>query len=86
MDWKEPFIRFAKYAAKLGLMDAENIVVDDDLRRVYFTYKGDEYTIRMWNIGKNNRITDYTVYKTVPSEYGGTCGKTLYSGGNYELK
>lgn len=86
MEWKEPFERFAKYAASLGLMEAENIDVETDcLDRIFFTYKGEEYTIRMWNINPNGLITSYTVFKTIPSEWGGTCGKELYSCENYQL-
>lgn len=80
MNWKEPFERFAKYAANLALLDAENIDVED-LRRVNFTCNGEEYTIRMWNI-RGDVITDYTLYKMLP----GQGGKTIYNCGNYELR
>ena len=75
---------FAKYVAKCAGLDADKIVVRTyDLDRVYLSYDGTEYTIRMWNIS-NAEVKDYTLFRMV-SDGSGYLGEEVYRGEHYYI-
>lgn len=76
--------RFAKYVANSAGLDADKIeVLDYDLDRVYCSYNGTEYNIRMWSI-TNEEVRDYTLYRMV-SDGRGSHGEAVYHGEHYYL-
>ena len=75
---------FAKYVAKCAGLDADKVVLRTyDLDRVYLSYDGTEYTIRMWNIN-NAEVKDYTLFRMV-SDGSGYHGEEVYRGEHYYI-
>ena len=75
---------FAKYVAQSAGLDADKFqVLDYDLYRVYCSYNGAGYDIRMWNI-TNEEVREYTLYRMV-SDGRGSHGEPVYRGEHYYL-
>ena len=73
---------FAKYVAKSTGLDADKIeVLDYDLDRVYCSYNGAEYNIRMWNI-TNEEVRAYALFRMV-SNGKSSHGEEVYCGEHY---
>lgn len=74
--------RFAKYVALSAGMDENRVeVLDYDLDRVYLSYNGTEYNIRMWSI-TSEEVQAYTLYRMV-SEGRASHGEEVFAGEHY---